>query len=296
MDSTFYDEKAKKYLADKFAIAFRAALFLEEGDALLIDAGTSLTPLATVIAKMAEEYASSTHFTIMTHNRGAFDALTKTSLTARLNIFQTGGRYDMDLNASFGHQAESAYEAYHPKWVFIGQSGVDADRGLFCHGNTEELSLKRIIFSKPAFTRVILSDYTKLGIPGGLCFGSSDTLTDNVEHCVLLTNNPRKTKNPNDSDEEHSNHEKRFERQTTILTQTYEVKIADALYEITHNGEDEFTVSLVPTEPPLHGPSWMGVYDKNWIRVIKKNKEWSVEEIFVARLAKDQAKTASSHE
>src|SRR4051812_48729734 len=117
MSSTFYDEKAKKYLPDKFAIAFRAALFLEEGDALLIDAGTSLTPLAKVIASLAKEYADETHFTIMTHNREAFDALTKPGLEARLNIFQTGGRYDMDLKASFGHQAESAYEAYHPKWV-----------------------------------------------------------------------------------------------------------------------------------------------------------------------------------
>ena len=191
MSSTFYDEKAKKERIAKYAVAFRAVLLLKEGDSILIDAGTSLTPIAKIIKTMADKYNENTHFTIMTHNRGAFDSLIDASPDARLNIFQTGGRYDRDLNASFGHQAESAYEDYHPKWVFIGQSGIDADRGPFCHGNTEELSLKKIIFSKSAFCRVIISDYTKLGIPGGLCFGTSDRLTDNVEHCILLTNDPR---------------------------------------------------------------------------------------------------------
>lgn len=159
MSSTFYDEKQRRHRVAKFAIAFRSALFLDEGDSILIDAGTSLTPIAEILRAMAKKFPDRTHFTIMTHNRGAFDRLIDAEPVARLNIFQTGGRYDRDLNASFGHQAESAYENYHPKWVFIGQSGVAGDRGLFCHGNTEELSLKNIVFSKPAFCRVIVSPW-----------------------------------------------------------------------------------------------------------------------------------------
>ena len=49
MNSTFYDEKAKKYPIVKYAVAFRAVLMLQEGDQILIDAGTSLTPIAKII-------------------------------------------------------------------------------------------------------------------------------------------------------------------------------------------------------------------------------------------------------
>jgi DeoR/GlpR family transcriptional regulator of sugar metabolism len=279
--STFYEEKAKRHLYVKYAVAFRAALFLEEGDALSIDAGTSLTPIAKILKAMAEQYTNFSHFTIMTHNRGAFDSLIDARTEARVNLFQTGGRYDRDLNASFGNQAESAYENYHPKWVFLGQSGIDSDQGLFCHGNTEELSLKRIIFSKPAYTRVIVSDYTKLGIPGGLCFGSSDRLTDNVAHCVLITNNPRNESEPHEAD--WNSVLERFERQTSILSDTHKVKIVETKFALPVQSANSFTIQLERTDPPVGGAEWMGVGEGNRIVVQKEGAEWEVKEIAVQK-------------
>ncbi len=288
--STFYKEKLKILPYAKYAIALRATLMLEEGDSLLIDAGTSLTPIAKIIESMTNKYSEYTHFTIMTHNREAFESLIDANVEARLNIFQTGGRYDKDLDASFGHQAKNAYENYHPKWVFIGQSGIDADMGLFCHGNTEELSLKNVIFCKPAFCRVIISDFTKLGIPGGLLFGSSDKLTDNVDHCILLTNEPRYELEKRDElkvrlGERPEFYYKKYERQVSILSDTHNVKIIPVKYDIEIMENDLIKLALSYAPPPEKGAIWMGLEKdkKNWI-IIKKGEEndkWEIKEIYI---------------
>jgi len=265
-DKTFYEAKAEIQQEAKLAVALRAVIFLAEGDALLIDAGTSLTPMAKIIRAMSADYFELCHHTIMTHNQDAFTELVESEPKARLNVFQTGGRYDRDLNASFGRQAERAYEEFDPKWVFIGQSGLDADRGLFCHGNTEELSLKQVIFSKPAFARVILSDYGKLGIPGGLRFGESNRLRDNVEHCILLTSDPRDE--PKDYPSSDEPREERYERQITKLSETHGVSIIPVKWSSHYCHDTGRTrISLDQALAPPDKPRWMGIEHNgtNWL-------------------------------
>jgi len=165
--------------------------FLHEGDSILLDAGTSLYPIAQEIAIKAKENPENTHFTIMTHNYKAFQILVdQVPREANLNIVLAGGRYDQDLNALFGPQTIMAYDNFFPRVVLIGISGMVADQGLFCHGNTEELAVKEIIFHKGARDRIIVADYSKLGIPDALCFGTSHNLKANVERCILVTNQP----------------------------------------------------------------------------------------------------------
>lgn len=174
----------------KYAVALKAVTMLSEGDSLLIDAGTSLLPLAKIIQKRTEIDAEHTHYTIMTHNYAAFSALTQADPRGQLNVFHTGGRYDSDLNALFGHQAEVAYQGFNPTWVFIGETGVEADCGLFCHGNTEELALKKALFALPTDNRVIVSDFMKIGKRAGLVFGLPQNLTTGASRCILLTDDP----------------------------------------------------------------------------------------------------------
>lgn len=219
----YYDVRSSLRIFSKYAVALRAVALLEEGDSMLIDAGTSLTPIAMIIRKLAEKSPDQTHYTIMTHNQAAFDALSDTPPEARFNVFQTGGRYDRDLNASFGHQAEMAYLRYHPRWIFIGQNGLVADLGLFCHGNTEELALKKEIFSMAAWGRVIISDYSKIGVPGGLLFGDSMNLTTNVNECWIITDDIHDEKfKPDHYNESFKQRQERFENQIRSLDETYQ--------------------------------------------------------------------------
>jgi DeoR/GlpR family transcriptional regulator of sugar metabolism len=167
--------------------------YLTEGDSIILDAGTSLYPIAEIIAQRAKSEPGRAHFTIMTHNYRAFEVLVKNvPREANLNIVLAGGRYDQDLNALFGNQTVNAYEDFFPRVVLIGISGMMAEIGLFCHGNTEELAVKKAIFGKRARNRIIVADYTKVGLLDGFRFGEAQGFGANVEKCLLVTNVPPK--------------------------------------------------------------------------------------------------------
>ncbi len=165
--------------------------YLKEGDSILLDAGSSLYPIAQMIAQKAQSEPGHTHFTIMTHNYMAFEVLVKqVPREANLNIVLAGGRYDQDLNALFGNQTVNAYADFFPRIVLLGMSAFKTEIGLFCHGNTEELAVKRAIFEKQARDRIIVADYTKIGQVDGFRYGESSGLLSRVNRCVLVTDEP----------------------------------------------------------------------------------------------------------
>ena len=178
--------KAKKAVAD-----FIVAKFFHPGDSILLDAGTSLHPIATRIVEMSKVKPDETHFTIMTHNYKAFEILVEADKKANLNIVLAGGRYDQDLNALFGAQTASNYATFFPRTVVIGISGFVADIGLFCHGNTEELQVKELIFKKSCMRRIVVAHHSKLGLPDSFQFGGTLGLKAGaVKGCVVVTTKP----------------------------------------------------------------------------------------------------------
>lgn len=192
--------------------------YLNEGDSILLDAGTSLYPIADIISQKAKSEPGRTHFTIMTHNYKAFESLVKeSSQEAHLNIVLAGGRYDQDLNALFGNQTVNAYKDFFPRVVLLGVCGMAAELGLFCHGNTEELAVKQAIFGKRARDRIIVADHNKIGRIDGFIFGESQGFRANVDRCVVVTTVP--------PDNTSLNIREAFAKQVKLLqTQGVEVK------------------------------------------------------------------------
>ena len=183
-DETAID--TKKAVAD-----FIVDKYFHPGDSILLDAGTSLYPIAMRIVEKSIHQPDATHFTIMTHNYRAFEILVKADTKANLNIVLAGGRYDQDLNALFGAQTASTYTTFYPRTVVIGISGLVADFGLFCHGNTEELQVKELIFKKSCTRRIVVSHHTKLGRQDSFLFGSTLGLKAGAtEGCVVVTTKP----------------------------------------------------------------------------------------------------------
>lgn len=191
---TYFETREEKLMASKLAVARHVVTrFLREGDSILLDAGTSSYPIAEEIANRARQDPASTHYTIMTHNYKAFQILIeKVPREAMVNIVLAGGRYDRDLNALFGPQTIMAYDDFYPRIVILAVSAMVANRGLFCHGNTEELAVKQRIFNKEARDRIVIADHTKFGVPDALCFGKTDDLLANVENCFIVTDEPSK--------------------------------------------------------------------------------------------------------
>jgi DeoR/GlpR family transcriptional regulator of sugar metabolism len=191
-DEGYFHAREQEHKDAKVAVAkCIVENYLHEGDSILLDAGSSLYPIAEIIAQEAQSEPRRTHFTIMTHNYKAFEVLVKgVPKEANLNIILAGGRYDRDLNALFGNQTVTAYSDFFPRVVLLGISGFVAEIGLFCHGNTEELAVKEAIFGKRARDRIIVADHTKIGLLDGFRFGESQGLLAKVNRCVVVTDQP----------------------------------------------------------------------------------------------------------
>src|SRR6476646_10531821 len=72
----YFDIQEEKNPKDKESVAgFIVSTYFHEGDSILLDAGTSLYPLANRIVTASKESPDATHFTIMTHNYRAFEIL-----------------------------------------------------------------------------------------------------------------------------------------------------------------------------------------------------------------------------
>lgn len=197
-DESYFRARDNEHREEKRAVAkYIVENFLYEGDSILLDAGSSLYPIAQIMAQKAQSIPGRTHYTVMTHNYKAFEELVKVPREANLNIVLAGGRYDQDLNALFGNQTVNAYNDFFPRVVLIGISGFVADIGLFCHGNTEELAVKEAIFGKRARDRIIVADYTKIGLLDGFRFGASQSLLAKVERCIVVSNHPPSTSSLN---------------------------------------------------------------------------------------------------
>jgi DeoR/GlpR family transcriptional regulator of sugar metabolism len=206
---SYFDIQEEKRQEYKAAVAdLIAGRYFHEGDSILLDAGTSLYPLANRIVSVSKDSPDSTHFTIMTHNYRAFEILVGAPKEANLNIVLAGGRYDQDLKALFGAQTSSNYETFFPRTVVIGISGLVADVGLFCHGNTEELQVKELIFKKACARRIIVADHTKLGQQDSFLFGKSVDLRAGTDECVVVTTMPSQSDNSAVRDRYHGEVEK----------------------------------------------------------------------------------------
>ncbi len=215
---SYFDIQEESRHKEKEAVAdLIVGKYFHEGDSILLDAGTSLYPLANRIVVAGKQSPDGTHFTIMTHNYRAFEILVGAPKEANLNIVLAGGRYDQDLKALFGAQTSSNYETFFPRTVVIGISGLVADVGLFCHGNTEELQVKELIFKKSCARRIIVADHTKLGQQDSFLFGKSIDLRAGTEECVVVTTMPSESVELRVRDKYHAEVEK--------LRKKYEINV-----------------------------------------------------------------------
>ncbi len=195
MPRSYFESQRECILTAKSAVAkLVVEKYLRNGDSLILDAGSSSYLVAQEIARRSRTKPDAAHFTVMTHNYRAFETLVaEESSNTHVNTLLAGGRYDRDLNALFGSQTAMAYENFYPRVVIIAASGLVADIGLFCHGNTEELQVKELIFRKATRDRIILADHTKIGTLDALCFGRTVSLRANAHSCILVTDDPPNT-------------------------------------------------------------------------------------------------------
>jgi len=145
-------EREHLALRQKAAIAREAEGFVETGDLLLMDAGTTVGALASRLSSYDEVTVVTNGLTTMHELEDA----------AGVELVVLGGSVRHVSLGMVGPLAEASLTGITAETAFLGADGVTADRGV-CEGTAEQASLKRLMVAH-AERVVVLADASKLGV------------------------------------------------------------------------------------------------------------------------------------
>ena len=192
----------------KKALAQRVAeVYVNDFDAVLLDAGSTAECVAEAM------FANRRYLSVLTNNMGAYAAYTRAiaiageklksgvnprgrqarGLLSENELLLPGGRYDPTYEALFGLQAIEAIGHFSPNITIIGVSGLrwgaGEGEGVFCHGS-EEVAMKKLLWRLATDTRLVVTDWTKIGRRDAHSFGHLCELGLNARRAVVVTSRP----------------------------------------------------------------------------------------------------------
>jgi DeoR/GlpR family transcriptional regulator of sugar metabolism len=162
-----YRQKRTVALDAKAAIASLAASLVNEGDAIVLGAGTTTEEFARRLGRFAD-------LTVVTNSLLVAQVLAD----AKPELVLTGGALRKSTYALIGSGAENALHGIRLNRAFLSGNGLTAERGLSTP-NMHAASVDQAIIGA-ADEVVVLADYTKLG---------QDTMfqtvpPERITHCV----------------------------------------------------------------------------------------------------------------
>ncbi|GHE20235.1 DeoR/GlpR family DNA-binding transcription regulator [Halomonas urumqiensis] len=146
------DEQRGSHYFAKQRLCHEAAAFIEEGDTLFIDCGTTLMPLVSLLS-------SFNALTVVTY---ALNVASAVAALPGVRLILLGGLYH-DSSQSFGSDdMDEAIERLGINKAFISAAGVDPERGVSCF-HFHEVAPKRAAIAA-ATQCILVVDETKLGV------------------------------------------------------------------------------------------------------------------------------------
>jgi DeoR/GlpR family transcriptional regulator of sugar metabolism len=146
-----YPQKTHLCAAEKSAIADVAASLVQEGDAIVVGAGTTTQELARRLARVPG-------LTVVTNSLLVAQALAHAN---RVEVVMTGGTLRGSNYALVGSGAEQSLQGLRVARAFVSGSGLTAERGLST-SNMLSASVDRALV-QAASEVVVLADHTKIG-------------------------------------------------------------------------------------------------------------------------------------
>ena len=147
-----FDVQKEKYIDEKKRIALAASSLIEEGDVILIEAGTTGYQTALNITNRAK-------LTIITNSCDVAVLLGKTNPDYKIVL--SGGILNTDTRALVGPIADFAFKTTFVDKAFIGISGIDLEKGITAADPIEAQTKKNIIAC--AKQVIALADHSKIG-------------------------------------------------------------------------------------------------------------------------------------
>jgi len=167
-----FPQKSLSASVEKTAIADLAAGLVEEGEAIVIGAGTTTQELARRLARIPG-------LTVVTNSLLVAQALAHAN---RVEVVMTGGTLRGSNYALVGSGAEQSLQGLRVSRAFLSGSGLTAERGLST-SNMLSASVDRALM-QAASEIVVLADHSKLGIDTMFQTVPSEVITH------LVTNEP----------------------------------------------------------------------------------------------------------
>lgn len=160
-------EKMHRSLAEKHAIASTAASFVKAGDAIVLDAGTTMIELARQLTHMPlRVITSDLHIALFL------------SEFKQIEVTIIGGRIDDSSQSCIGEHGRRLLQNISPDIAFISCNSWDIARGV-TSPTEEKAALKRDMITNGK-RRVLLADSSKYGAWSLFNVAHLNTLTDIV--------------------------------------------------------------------------------------------------------------------
>ena len=147
-----YHQKTRTAAAHKAAIGELAASLVEDGDAIIVGAGTTTQELARHLTKKRD-------LTVVTNSLLVGEALAR---VPGFEVVMTGGSLRGSTFALVGGAAEQSLQGVRVRLAFLSGNGLTAERGLSTP-NMLSSSVDRAI-AAAAQQVVVLADHTKIGV------------------------------------------------------------------------------------------------------------------------------------
>ncbi|RWH46343.1 MAG: DeoR/GlpR transcriptional regulator [Mesorhizobium sp.] len=166
-DST-HAARAIAHQAEKAIIAATAASMIVDGDAVLLDAGTTALEVAKLLVARKG----------LTFISNGVDIVAELIRSEVQNIYSVGGEYT-DSNRSFrGPLAEQFIRQFNVDKLILNASSIDVDRGLICTASPQNASIQKAMI-EVASRVIVVADHSKFA-------KSSLSVTTNIEDVGVI--------------------------------------------------------------------------------------------------------------
>ncbi len=160
-------EKMQRNLSEKHAIACAAASLVKAGDAIVLDAGTTMIEFARQL----------THLPLRVITSDLHIALFLSEFK-QIEVTIIGGRIDDSSQSCIGDHGRKLLQGIWPDLAFVSCNGWDLEKGI-TSPTEEKAALKRALIDN-AQRRVLLADSSKYGAWSLFNVARLDSLTDIV--------------------------------------------------------------------------------------------------------------------
>lgn len=140
------------HLEEKIEIAYKAVSFINEGDSIILDSGSTTTEIAKLLTKFKE-------LTVITN---ALNIALILGENPGINLIVTGGEFKAPTLSLTGKMAADSFKDIHVNKLFLATAGISSDMRL-TYPSLSDLMVKAAMI-RSAEKVFLVADSSKIGI------------------------------------------------------------------------------------------------------------------------------------